>query len=60
MSHNNLQNYYLLNFSLIQHHKYSLTEVENMMPYELQIYTQLLQQHIKEENERIEEEKRKM
>ena len=60
MSHNNLLNYYLLNFSMMQHHKYSLTEIENMMPYELGIYTQLLQQHVKEENERIEEEKRKM
>ena len=60
MSHNNLQNYYLLNFSLIQHHKYSLTEIENMLPYELTIYTQMLSQHIKEENDKIEAEKRKM
>ena len=60
MSHNNLQNYYMLNFSLIQHHKYSLTEIENMLPYELTIYTQMLSQHIKEENDKIEAEKRKM
>lgn len=59
MSHNNLQNYYMLNFAMMQHHKYSLTEIENMMPYELSLYTQLLQQHIKEENERLEEEKRR-
>jgi hypothetical protein len=45
---------------MMQHHKYSLTEIENMMPYELGIYTQLLQQHVKEENDRIDEEKRKM
>ncbi len=47
------------NFGLMQHHKYSLTEIENMMPYELEIYTQLLSAHIKEENDRIEEEKRR-
>ena len=60
MSHNNLQNYYLLNFSMMQHHKYSLTEIENMMPYELGIYTQLLQQHVKEENERQTKENNKI
>jgi len=49
----------MLNFAMMQHHKYSLTEIENMMPYELSLYTQLLQQHIKEENERLEEEKRR-
>jgi hypothetical protein len=59
MGHNNLQNYYTLNFAMMQHHKYSLTEIENMMPYELEIYTQLLSAHIKEENDRIEEEKRR-
>ena len=59
MGDNNLQNYYMLNFAMMQHHKYSLTEIENMMPYELEIYTQLLQAHIKEENDRLEEEKRR-
>ncbi len=49
----------MLNFAMMQHHKYSLTEIENMMPHELSLYTQLLQQHIKEENERLEEEKRR-
>ena len=39
---------------MMQHHKYSLTELENMMPWEREIYIGLLQKHIKEENERIE------
>ena len=43
----------------MQHHKYSLTELENMMPWEREIYTNLLMQFIKEENERIKEEERK-
>jgi hypothetical protein len=34
----------------MQHHKYSLTEIENMMPWEREVYTSLLIQHIEEEN----------
>ena len=44
---------------MMQHHKYSLTELENMMPWEREIYMGLLMQWIKEENERIENEKAK-
>ena len=40
----------------MQHHKYSLTELENMMPWEREIYMGLLTEYIKEENERIEKE----
>ena len=34
----------------MQHHKYSLTEIENMMPWERDIYLGLLNQYIEEEN----------
>ena len=34
----------------MQYHKYSLTELENMMPWEREIYLTLLQQYIEEEN----------
>ena len=44
----------------MQHHKYSLTELENMMPWEREIYMGLLEQWVKEENERIEKENAKM
>ena len=44
----------------MQHHKYSLTELENMMPWEREIYMGLLLQWVKEENERIEKENAKM
>ncbi len=33
-------------------HKYSLTELEDMLPYEREIYINLLIQHIQKENER--------
>ena len=44
---------------MMQHHKYSLNDIENMMPWERDIYVNLLQQHIKEENERLKEQQRK-
>jgi hypothetical protein len=37
----------------MQHHKYSLTEIENMMPWEREIYLSLLTRFINEENDRI-------
>ena len=42
---------------MMQHHKYSLTELENMMPWEREIYIGLLSEWVKEENERVEKEK---
>tara|TARA_Y100001937_G_scaffold5782_1_gene7673 strand:+ start:2254 stop:2436 length:183 start_codon:yes stop_codon:yes gene_type:complete len=50
MAHEDLASYYKLNFALIQHHKYSLTELENMMPWEREIYVSLLSQYVEEEN----------
>ena len=50
MAHTNLESYYKTNFALMQHHKYSLTELENMIPWEREVYVSLLQQYIEEEN----------
>tara|TARA_B100000927_G_scaffold88280_1_gene71152 strand:+ start:656 stop:832 length:177 start_codon:yes stop_codon:yes gene_type:complete len=50
MSHISLESYFKLNFAMMQHHKYSLTEIENMMPWERDIYVGLLNQYIEEEN----------
>ena len=50
MAHTNLESYYKVNFALIQHHKYSLTEIENMIPWEREIYVSLLKEYIEEEN----------
>ena len=50
MAHEELASYFKLNFALMQHHKYSLTELENMMPWEREIYVSLLQQYVEEEN----------
>jgi hypothetical protein len=50
MAHIELESYYRINFALMQFHKYSLTEIENLMPWERDIYLALLKQHIEEEN----------
>ena len=44
-----LENYFRLNFALMQYHKYSLTEIENLIPWERDIYVGLLQAHLEEE-----------
>ncbi len=49
MAHIDLEAYFRINFALMQFHKYSLTEIEGMMPWERDIYVGLLQQHIEEE-----------
>ena len=38
---------------MMQHYHYSLTEIDEMMPWEREIYVSMLQQHIEDENERI-------
>tara|TARA_S200000501_G_scaffold134938_1_gene127698 strand:- start:3546 stop:3722 length:177 start_codon:yes stop_codon:yes gene_type:complete len=50
MAHMDLESYFKLNFALMQHHKYSLTEIENMIPWERDIYLGLLNQYIEDEN----------
>ena len=40
----------------MQHHKYSLTELENMMPWEREVYMTMLLEYIKEENRKQREE----
>ena len=52
MCHEDLSTYFRINFALMQYHKYSLTEIENMIPWEREIYLALLEQHIAEEEEK--------
>ena len=58
MSHNTLTHYYETSVALMQHHKYSISELENMMPWELEIYTGLLINFLKEEKERLDREQK--
>ena len=49
MSHIDLKSYYELNFALVQFHKYSLTEIENWIPWERDLYVDMLKAHIETE-----------
>ena len=44
----------------MHHYHYSLTEIDNMIPWEREIYVAMLAQWIKEENERLEKERQRM
>lgn len=46
-------NHYKVNFSMMQHHSYSLAELDNMVPWEREVYVTMLTEYIKEENDRI-------
>jgi len=56
LNHNTLQNYYTTVFALVQHHKYSISEVNNLIPFERDIFVDMLSRHLKE----IEETKQRM
>jgi len=58
LCHDSLGNMFQTNFAMMQHYKYSLTELESMIPWEREIYLSLLLKYIKEENERIKNQQR--
>jgi hypothetical protein len=51
LSHSNLYVYYQKIFAMAQHHKYSITEIEQMMPYERDLYFDMLIEFIKKQEE---------
>ncbi len=53
MGHDSLSNYYQANFALMQHHKWSLWEMESMLPWERYIYIEMLQAFLKEEEQKM-------
>ena len=44
---------------MINHYKWSLTELDDMMPWEREIYVAMLKQYVEEENKRLKEQERK-
>lgn len=52
--HDNLANMLQSNFAMMQHHKYSLSDIESMLPWERRVYIEMLVNHVREENERSE------
>jgi hypothetical protein len=53
LAHDTLYNFYKLNFALMQYHKYSLQDIENMIPFEREVYVTMLKQYLEEEKQRI-------
>jgi hypothetical protein len=52
LGHDSLANFFKTNFNLMQIHKYSITELENMLPWERSLYIDLLKEHIQEQNQK--------
>ena len=52
MSYNSLAGWYKLNFELMQHHKYTLVDLESLIPFERDLYVSMLLQWLEEERER--------
>lgn len=50
-SYDNIMNYYKVNFALVQHHKYSLAELEGMIPWERYVYIDLLSEFLKKQEQ---------
>jgi hypothetical protein len=46
-----LPHYYELNFALMQHHKYSLEDINEWLPFERDIYVNMLLKHLEKEKE---------
>ena len=53
--HTSLMTYYQTTFALIHHHKWQIEYIENLMPWEKDIYITMLVQFLKEEEERLKE-----
>ena len=53
LTHTDLSAFYKTNFSLLQHHKYSLEELESLIPWEREVYINLLISYLKEEKEKM-------
>lgn len=51
LGHDNIKNYYRTNFALMHFHKYSLSELDNMMPWEKAVYLDMLAEHIRQQQE---------
>ena len=55
MAHESPQEYYKVNFALMHHHNYTLEDIESMLPFEREIYITLLQNFLKEEQQRLQQ-----
>ena len=54
MSRNTLVNFFETNWAMAHHYKWSIAEMEDMIPFEFEIYVDMTREHIK----KLEESKR--
>ena len=54
LGYDNLVNYYQINFAMANSGAFRVEEIENMIPWERQIYISILVNHVEEENIRLE------
>jgi hypothetical protein len=60
MHYEGLSNMLQTNFIMLKEHNFSLTEIENLIPWERQIYIGLLINYVKEQKERMDQEQASM
>lgn len=58
LGHNNLKNYFKLIFNMAQHHGYSISDIENMIPFELELYSSMLIDYLEQKKNEQEMAKR--
>lgn len=46
-----------MNFALMQYHKYKIDDLENMIPFEREVYINMLIQFLEEEKQRLQQQK---
>lgn len=51
LNHSNLYIYYQKIFAMVQHHKYSITDLEDLIPYERDIYFDMLVNFVEKQEE---------
>jgi len=51
LSHNNLANYYNTVFAMAQHHKYSIKDIEDLIPFERDLYVGMLSDYLERQKE---------
>lgn len=52
LCHTTLSEYYQMIFALAQHHKYSISDIENLIPYERDLYFAMLVDYIEKQKEK--------
>jgi len=57
LSHTTLRDYYNTIFSMAQHHKYSISDLENMICYERDLYMDMLINYLEEQKKVLESSK---